>query len=113
MEKEQITTDPTTGGQKGTKLARYDLIPVGPLDLVAKHYGIGSKKYSERNWEKGYNWSLSYAAMQRHAVAFWSGETLDEETGSPHLAAVVFHALALMEFCNTHPEKDNRPAKPE
>lgn len=103
------TVDNETGGEKGTKLARFDLIPPGPLWEVAQHYGRGAKKYDDRNWEKGYNWSLSYAAMQRHANAFWHGEDIDPETGSHHMAAVVFHAFALMEFRDTHQDGDDRP----
>jgi len=102
-------TNEKTGGQKGSKLARYDLLPAGPLKQVAEHYGRGANKYSDRNWELGYDWNLSFAAMQRHAWQFWNGEDIDEETGGPHLAAVVFHAFALLEFMNTHPELDNRP----
>jgi hypothetical protein len=105
---ETRVVDPDTGGEKGMKLERYDLIPVGPLEDVARHYGRGAAKYADRNWERGYFWSLSFAAMMRHAWAFWRGEDSDEETGSPHLAAVVFHAFALMEFSKTHPEKDDR-----
>lgn len=101
--------DPDTGGEKGAKLARYDLIPAYPLDVVATHYGIGASKYADRNWERGYRWSLSFAAMMRHAWAFWRGEDIDLETGSPHLAAVIFHAMALLEFGRTHAEKDDRP----
>jgi len=100
-----------TGGEKGQKEERFDLIPAGPLRAVAKHYGIGSRKYEDRNWERGYPWDLSFGAMMRHAWAFWNGEDVDPETGSPHMAAVVFHALALMEFARTHPEFDTRPGK--
>jgi hypothetical protein len=95
---EVIVTDPKTGAKKGSKLARYDLLPPGPLHAVAEHYGRGAEKYEDRNWEKGYDWGLSFAALNRHLWAMWNGEWIDEETGSPHLAAVVFHAFALMEF---------------
>lgn len=98
-----------TGGEKGQKLQRYDLLPTWPLRLVSEVYGVGALKYAERNWERGYDWSLSYAALQRHANQFWSGERLDGETKCHHLASVVFHALALMEFERTHPELDDRP----
>lgn len=102
-------TDPETGGAKGNKLARFDLIPADPLWQVAECYGRGALKYADRNWERGYPWHLSFAAMQRHANLFWAGEDRDPESGSHHLAAVVFHALALIEFGDTHPEKDDRP----
>lgn len=106
---ETRVTNPTTGGEKGSKLARYDLLPAEPLRQVAEHYGRGAAKYADRNWERGYDWSLSFAALQRHAWQFWGGEDLDPETRSHHMAAVVFHALALMEFSATHPELDDRP----
>src|SRR5665647_773410 len=92
----EVRVTSETGGQKGTKLARFDLIPVQPLWAVAELYGYGTRKYADRNWERGYDWSLSYAALQRHANLFWSREDNDEETGLPHLAAVVFHALSLI-----------------
>ena len=106
---EQIVTNALTGGQKGVKLARFDLLPIGPLTQIAEHYGKGAQKYEDRNWERGYDWSLSYGALMRHATQFWGGQTYDEETGSHHMAAVAFHAMALMQFTESHPELDNRP----
>ena len=106
-------TDPTTGGEKGQKIARFDLIPVEPLWEVAVLFGVGAQKYAERNWERGYKWSLSYAALERHLNLFWKGEDYDPPppggTGRHHLASVVFHAMALMEYGTTHPELDDRP----
>lgn len=102
-------TNPETGGAKGQKLARFDLIPPGPLWEVAELYGKGAEKYEDRNWEKGYAWSLSYAAMQRHANLFWAGNDEDEETGAHHLASVIFHAMALIQFGYDYPELDDRP----
>lgn len=106
--KEVRVTNEVTGGQKGSKLARYDLIPVYPLHALAEHYGRGALKYEPNNWRKGYNWSLNIAALKRHLAAFESGEDIDEETGSPHLAAVAWHVFALLEFGVTHPELDDR-----
>lgn len=102
-------TNSVTGGEKGQKRARFDLVPVGPLTQVAEHYGIGAEKYDDRNWERGYDWSLSYAAALRHLTQFWSGEDDDVENGSPHLAAVIFHCMSMMEWRRTHPELDDRP----
>ena len=105
---EDRITNPVTGGQKGRKLARFDLVPAIPLYRLAEHYGRGARKYEDRNWERGYEWSLSFGAMMRHAWAWWHGEELDEDTGSHHLDAVSFHAFALREFIETHPELDDR-----
>jgi hypothetical protein len=142
--------DPSTGAQKGGKLARFDLLPPAAMELmepdppelllaewwcrvagdralaeaadramallgarglewVASVYGWGATKYAERNWELGYPWSWSYAAAQRHAAAARRGEWLDPESGLPHWAHFVWHCLALMTWCETHPEKDDRP----
>lgn len=87
---------------------RYDLIPVAPLREVAKVYTMGAKKYEDRNWEKGLKWGRVYAALQRHAQAWWGGETNCPKDGQHHLSSVVWAAFALMEFERTHPELDDR-----
>jgi Domain of unknown function (DUF5664) len=105
---ETRVTNEKTGGEKGSKLARYDLIPPAALDDIAKVYGKGCEKYAARNWERGYAWGLSFAALQRHAWAFWRGEYLDPESGLPHLAHAAWHCLTLMTFQKQHPELDDR-----
>jgi hypothetical protein len=104
----EVRITSSTGGQKGSKSARYDLIPAEALRTVAELYGKGAEKYEDHNWRRGYDWSLSFAALQRHAWQYWNGEDNDAETGLPHMASVAFHALALIEFAQTHPEFDNR-----
>lgn len=104
MADETRVVNEVTGGEKGSKLARFDLIPAGPMWEVAELYGVGAQKYADRNWERGYDWSLSLAALERHLNLMKQGEWVDAETHKPHLTSVVFHALALMEFFDTHPE---------
>ena len=77
---------------------RYDLIPVYPLEEVARVYTLGAKKYADHNWRKGIAWSRIYGAMQRHANAYWQGESNDPEDGQKHLASVVWTAFTLMEY---------------
>lgn len=91
-------TDPKTGGQKGSKLARFALIPMDALWAVAEHFGLGARKYEDRNWERGYRWSLSYDALLRHLALDMQGQERDEETGSLHIVAVAWHALVLVAF---------------
>lgn len=98
-----------TGGEKGDKLARFDLIPVGPLWQLAEHYGRGARKYADNNWRQGYPWHLNYAAALRHLASFWGGEDLDPETGSPHVIAAAWHCLALAQFMMDQREYDDRP----
>lgn len=87
---------------------RYDLLPPGPLSQLAEVYTKGAAKYEDRNWEKGLAWGRVFAAMMRHAWAFWRGESHDPEDGQHHLASVAWCAFALMEYEKTHPELDDR-----
>lgn len=104
----EVRTTSSTGGEKGAKPERFDLIPVEALGIVAQLYGKGAEKYAAHNWRKGYEWSKSYAALQRHANAFWSGQDNDPEMELPHMAAVAFHALTLMTFMWEQPQFDDR-----
>lgn len=106
--KEEVRTTSATGGEKGTKPERYDLIPVGALAQVAALYGRGAAKYAAHNWRRGYEWSKSYAALQRHATQFWNGEDNDAEMDLPHMASVAFHALALLTFMEEQRGFDDR-----
>lgn len=103
------TVDPATGGEKGTKLARFDLVPTQPLWELAELYGRGARKYAARNWERGYDWSLSFAACQRHLSLFWSGEDRDPETGAKHVINAAWHCFALAYFMDRFQGKDDRP----
>ena len=96
------------GSKYDGKKSRYDLIPPYPLEQLARIYTFGAQKYSDRNWEKGMKWGRIFAAMMRHAWAFWRGEDKDSETGIHHLASVAFCAFALMEYGRTHKELDDR-----
>lgn len=95
-----------SAGQKDRGL-RFDLIPAYPTTEEALVYTLGSRKYADRNWEKGYPWSSSIAAIKRHLTKFEAGEDRDPD-GFHHAAAIVFHAKALMQFGKTHPELDDR-----
>lgn len=108
-EVKEVRTTSSTGGEKGVKPERYDLIPTGPLAALARLYGKGSEKYAAHNWRKGYEFSKSYSALMRHLQTWQSGEEdVDPEMGESHLAAVIFHAMALMEFQEKHPQFDDR-----
>lgn len=103
--------DPVTGGEKGSKPERFDLIPPEALEAIARVYGAGSAKYADRNWEKGYRYGLSFAALMRHAWAWWRGEDADMESGESHLAHVAWHALTLMTFRQRRIGTDDRSAQ--
>lgn len=90
--------DPKTGGAKGQKDERYDLLPWDALREVSLVYGMGAKKYDDDNWRKGYSWRLSLGAMFRHITAWALGESYDEESGLHHMAHACWHGLTLMTF---------------
>jgi hypothetical protein len=91
-------------------VARYDRIPADALRQLAKHFGVGARKYDDDNWLRGYDWRLSFAAANRHAEQFRAGETHDPETGSHHLIAFAWHMLVLDEFTRWYPQYDTRTA---
>ena len=95
---EKRITDPTTGGQKGQKLCQIGAVDPLALVEVGKVAGFGGEKYERYNFAKGYKWSLNYDALQRHLMAFWSGEDIDPESKLPHLAHAAWHCLALLTF---------------
>lgn len=104
-----------TGGAKGQKDIQMSLVPIEEQQEVGKLYAYGAKKYARDNWRLGYDWSLSYDALDRHLKAFWNGESThlviddDDTTRAHHLASVIFHAYALMYFEKHYPELDDRP----
>lgn len=106
--KEVRVVNEKTGGEKGSKAQRFDLVPFEAVAEIAEIYDFGSKKYADHNWRKGYNWGLSFAALQRHLALFWEGEDYDEESGLNHLAHAGWHCLALLTFYREHPELDDR-----
>jgi hypothetical protein len=119
-------TDPKTGGQKGVKLERFDLVPWEPLTALARLYGKGAIKYEPNNWRRGYAWMLSLGGMMRH-LAWWaigkSWDTadgtkdgpceLDAEgkpihTGEHHLTCAAWHCFTLYVFETQNLGTDDR-----
>lgn len=100
--------DPETGGAKGQKLAQLGAVDPQSVMRVAAVAGFGGQKYARYNFARGYAWSLSYDAMQRHLHAFWGGEDTDPESGLPHLAHAAWHCLALITFLERGKGTDDR-----
>ena len=109
---DEVRLTSPTGGQKGSKLARFDLIPPTVLWELAEHYGKGAEKYDDNNWMKGYDWKLSWASAIRHLMKFWMGEDLDHDVPiapTKHVVAAAWHCIALAWFMDNMPQYDNRP----
>lgn len=95
---EETRVTSATGGQKGKKDEELGAVDPTALRILARVAAFGGKKYERSNYLKGYDWSLSFDALQRHALAFWEGEDLDPESGLPHTAHMSWHSLALTSF---------------
>ena len=98
-----------TGGEKDQKPLQLHAIPWEALSELGRVYAFGAGKYENYNFRKGYDWSLTYDAMQRHMGAFWNREDNDEESGLHHLAHAVWHGFTLLFFSLTERGKDDRP----
>lgn len=112
--KEVRVVDPNTGGEKGSKLAKFSSIPPDVLFELAEHYGKGEEKYpndpetGQPNWLKGYDWRLSEDALLRHVMLWLRGEDFDEETGTSHLVCAAWHAFGLRKMQIMGRGKDHR-----
>lgn len=74
------------GGHKDdADKVRLELVPPELLEAVGDILTYGAKKYADRNWEHGMNWSRPFGALMRHMWAWWKGEAKDPETGRSHL----------------------------
>lgn len=95
----ETRTTSVTGGMKGVKAERFSLIPKAPLDLLGRIYGYGHGKYGDaHNYRKGYEWSKSYDALQRHLTAWWEREETDPESELSHLGHAAWHIFTLIVF---------------
>lgn len=92
---------PGPGRKHDAGKPRWDLLPWGPLEDVAKVLEFGARKYAPNNWQKveGGGWRYLRAGLG-HLAARARGERLDPESGLPHLAHAVCCCLFLAWFDN-------------
>lgn len=104
----EVRTTSSTGAQKGVKQQAYDKLPALALKDLAILYTKGSFKYAANNWIRGYEFSKSFAGLQRHISLFWSGEDYDIELNTLHAVNAAWHCVTLYTLCHVHPEFDDR-----
>jgi hypothetical protein len=83
---------------------RFDLMSVQGMLRLARWYELGSKKYSDRNWEKGMNISRYCDAAFRHLIKYMAG--CDDED---HLSAVAWNVFAIMHHEENKPDMQDLP----
>lgn len=102
-----------------TDKVRFELLPPELLYATATILTFGAKKYADRNWELGMNWSRVFGALMRHMWCWFGGKgptsknfvfgSTDDETGHSHL----WHAACCLAFLIAYEERgtgvDDRP----
>lgn len=106
---ETIVTDPVSGGRKGQKDVQIHALPWEATQELGRVFAFGADKYDDYNFRKGYKWSLSFDALQRHCWAFWNREDRDGESGLHHLAHAAWHCCVLLFYSLTGRGTDDRP----
>lgn len=82
-----------------------------PINFEKSDKVVKIKMGGERNWEKGMDFSRLFSAGQRHLIAWWEGETIDPESGLPHLAHAACCVLFLLALEKRGFKKnDDRPS---
>ena len=99
------------GRKNDTGKARMDLIPPEAIQALADVLTMGAAKYADRNWEKGFAWGRSIAALLRHLWAWIGGEDTDPESGLSHMAHVLSNAAFLCTFEARRIGTDDRPKR--
>ena len=74
------------------KKPRFDLLPITALELVAKHYAAGAKKYGENNWRKGIPRAVFLQSALRHLFQAVRGD-VDED----HIVHCAWNVLCFIE----------------
>ncbi len=90
------------------KKLRYDLVPVYPMEQIAKVFTKGAEKYAPNNWRRGMPWSEVQASLERHLALYKEGEDFDLETGLYHMAHVAVNAMFLIDYYRSNPKFDDR-----
>ena len=88
--REELNTGSKRDSRNGK--GRFDLIPPYALYRLAKHYENGSRKYGDRNWERGQSLSRYLDSAIRHLNCVNMG--LEDED---HLSAAAWNIFAIIE----------------
>ena len=70
----------------------------------------GALKYGRYNWRiAGVRSSIYHGAARRHLAKYWNGESVDPQTGVPHLASVMACCAILLDAGECGKVTDDRP----
>lgn len=92
---------------------RVDLISPQALTALGTVLSYGAKKYGDKNWLNGIAWTKLYGSALRHLLSWRRGETLDPESGLPHLAHAMCNVMMLLHYAETGKDVwDDRAPEP-
>jgi len=90
------------------------LLPITALAQQSLAHLDGSLKYGEYNWRnETVSASVYVAAMMRHALKYYTGETFDTDSGIHHLAHVAACCNILMDAQEFDMLVDDRQKHPQ
>lgn len=91
----------TDGRKHDQGKARWDLLDFQQVEAVVRVLTAGADKYGDHNWRNVEPFEHRYfSAAMRHLVAYRTGQSVDPETGEPHLAHAICNLLFLMTGAN-------------
>jgi hypothetical protein len=94
----------------GVKKPPLDLVPAAALLYMSRVMALGAAKYGAYNWrEKAVRYSVYHAAAHRHLLAALDGETIDPESGVPHVAHAAACCAIILDAMATGNLVDDRP----
>ncbi len=100
MNEVNIELIPTEGFRVDAGKPRLDLVPPEAVMAMGEILGWGHtvKGYPERNWERGMAYGKCFAATLRHLYKWWSGHSIDEESGRSHLWHAITDLAMLLSY---------------
>ncbi|GGA05711.1 dATP/dGTP diphosphohydrolase domain-containing protein [Dyella caseinilytica] len=102
-----------TGVKHDGGKAPWNLLPWDAVRCIVHILAFGARKYKERNWEQGMDWSRVFAGLHRHLASWWEGEKADPETGKSHLWHAGCCILFLIAYELRSKGRDDRPGSAE
>ena len=93
-----------------SKAPKMSLLPSNALMLVSLALEEGARKYGAGNWRKHKIIdSVYFDAVQRHLHFHREGETIDEESGLPHIVKACAALLVWIDAWDNNRCHDDRP----
>lgn len=97
---------------QGDKKVPLHLVPGAASAYIAMGLKEGARKYGAFNWRESDIESMTYVgAALRHIAAYVDGETVDPESGNPHLAHAMASLAILVDAIELDSVEDNRPVE--